>query len=715
MSGVSPEDSTVRGSTFRADIEGLRAVAVVLVLLYHAGVPGFVGGFVGVDVFFVISGFLITGLIVREIGETGRISLTSFYARRARRLLPAAFVVVLVTVAASALVLPPLRVPDVAADGAAAALYVSNVRFAAQATDYLQAELDPSPLLHFWSLGVEEQFYLFWPALLLVVSRFIRRPAFLAAVVAAVAAVSFGLSLWLTDANAPLAFFLLPPRAWELALGGLVFLGAGRLAGLPRSIAAVAGLVGLAAIVAASILIDGSMPFPGLVAILPTAGAALVIAAGVRQPLRGPSLVLASGPARWIGRISYSLYLWHWPILVLPAAALGEELPPPARIGLALAAVPIAALSQRFVEDPFRRGRLIGSVPRRSLVLAGAASVVVAAGSLGIGRLGGLPGGVASAGGDDIPPLILPGRGESAEPSEAPGASPSGAAGSVSPGPGGGANLPPTPGGPVPADLIPPLAEVRSDIPPIHADGCHAAVPDVTVGECAFGDVGSRTSVVLTGDSHAAQWFPALEWLAEKRGWRLISLTKGSCPFVDIPVWSPSQKRPFTECDAWRTEVVERIKEERPAMIIVSNSRIARLIVSPTEVVISQEHDEIWGPALRRMLRRIQPMTGALVVIGDTPNPKTDPPVCLSANLDDALACATPAARSLGPERTRSEGRVVRRIGGTYVDPTGWICPSDPCPVVIDRWIVYRDGGHIATAFARALGPYLERKLPELP
>jgi peptidoglycan/LPS O-acetylase OafA/YrhL len=170
MPHVASPPPTDGRAPFRPDIEGLRAVAVLLVLAYHARIPGFPGGYIGVDVFYVVSGFLITGLIVRELRETGRVDLLTFYARRARRLLPAALVVIALTVSASAIVLPPLRVPDVAADGAAAALYVSNIRFAAQATDYLQAELDPSPLLHFWSLGVEEQFYLFWPALLLLVA-----------------------------------------------------------------------------------------------------------------------------------------------------------------------------------------------------------------------------------------------------------------------------------------------------------------------------------------------------------------------------------------------------------------------------------------------------------------------------------------------------------------------------------------------------------------
>ena len=267
MSGVAPDDGIGHRSSFRPDIEGLRAVAVLLVLIYHAQLPWFGGGFIGVDVFFVVSGFLITGLIVRELQETGSVNLPAFYARRARRLLPAAALVILVTVGISIVVLPPLRLPDLAIDGAAAALYVPNIRFAIQATDYLQADFDPSPLLHYWSLGVEEQFYLFWPALLLLATRLAgvkRWTGAIVAVVAIVGLISLVLSLLLTQVDAPLAFFLLPARAWELALGALVFLAARRLSAIPRWPAVLASAVGLALIVGAGAVINVATPFPAL-------------------------------------------------------------------------------------------------------------------------------------------------------------------------------------------------------------------------------------------------------------------------------------------------------------------------------------------------------------------------------------------------------------------------------------------------------------------
>ena len=713
MSGLAPVENGPGGSSFRPDIEGLRAVAVLLVLAYHARLPLLSGGFVGVDVFFVLSGFLITGLIVREVRETGTISLPAFYARRARRLLPAAAVVILVTVAASAIMLPPLRLPDVALDGAASALYVGNIRFALLATDYLQAELDPSPLLHYWSLGVEEQFYLFWPALLLLVTRLRGAGSlWIGAVVATVGLLSLGLSLALTDTNAPLAFFLLPARAWELALGALVFLGATHLARIPAVLALVAGLAGLAMIVLAGMVINTSTPFPGVAALLPTIGTALVVVAGLQTPLTAPSRLLATAPARWIGRISYSLYLWHWPILVLPVAALGEELSTPARLGLALLTFPIAALSQRFVEEPIRRGRVTGLRTQRTLGLAGATSVAVAVIVLGIGQTGPLAGTALGGTGGPTPELVIP----TPTPTSTASVGPSAAAGpSGSPGPSVWPSLPPTAGGRVPDDLIPPLRDARKDQPAIHRDGCHVEAAAVKSGECAYGTLDSKTTVVLFGDSHAAQWFPAFERLAKERAWRLVSFTKASCQAADVSVWSPSLKRLYKECDAWRKDVLERIAAARPAMVVVSNSRIARLMVDEENAVISQTHDEIWAPALRRMLRTLDGLAGEVVLIGDTPNPKTDPPVCLSAHLDDVLACATSAERSTAPVRTAVEAAVAAEVRATFIDPTPWICPTDPCPAVIGRWLVYRDGGHIATAFSRGLAPYLAAELPEIP
>ena len=688
------------GVGFRPDIEGIRAVAILLVIAYHANVGQLPGGFVGVDVFFVVSGFLITGLIVREINTTGRVDLVAFYARRARRLLPAALLVIAATMIASKVALPPLRLDAVAADGAAAALYVSNLRFAAQATDYLQADLAPSPLLHYWSLAVEEQFYLFWPALLAIVTMVTRHRAAVAIAVALVGLASFGTSLWLTAVNAPLAFFLLPTRAWELAVGGLIAVGVARIRPSPM-VAGVLGIVGIASVVASGVLLTADMPFPGLAATLPVAGSALLLLAGLGTSRSAVSLMLATRPMRWVGRISYSLYLWHWPMLVIPAAAVGRELGGPAVVGLVALTFVLAALSQRYVEDPIRSSRVLPFPPRTSLTMAVTASVAVALLSLSL--LGApVANGVAS-GQATPPPLSLH--------TSTPASGGGGTAGA--PTMPESSSGPTTAGGPVPDPLRAQLERERSMIPPIFRDGCHLEAADTELGDCVYGVPSSPETVFLIGDSHAAQWFPAMERLANTNQWRLVSLTKGACPVAAVAVWSPTLKRASTECDQWRANVIDRIKTEHPAMVVVSNSRLQVLLVDGKQAT-SLESERTWIDALRATLLDLKDGASEVVLIGDTPNPAVDPPVCLSAHLDDTLACATDRLESTNPVRSQDEQQLAESIGVSWIDPTDLVCPSDPCPVVIDGYLVYRDGGHMAVSFAAALAPYIGRLLPPI-
>ena len=546
----------------------------------------FPGGYVGVDVFFVLSGFLITGIIVRELMGTGRLSLSGFYARRARRLLPAAALVLVVTMFVSAIVLPPLRVPAVAGDTISAALYVSNIRFAVQATDYLGAELAPSPVLHFWSLSVEEQFYLFWPTLLAIAAgaTFLRgRPDAgirrLAIVLAAVLVGSLGLSIWLTDANQPWAFFSLPTRAWELALGGLLALpGAARW--VPARVAAPAGWIGLALIVVAGVALDTSVAFPGIAALVPTVGAALVIAAGLAATaVRGavaampPARLLALAPLRFLGLISYSLYLWHWPILVLPEAAAGEALPWPVRLALVGLAIVAATATQRWVEDPIRHGRFIGLKTRRSLALAGALSVVVVAMTASLGFAAGAMRSGGPAVGGDISQVALP-------PDPTPTSSRRPSARSRRLAVRGRARPPPArdaaaarrgPGARRPRPVARdrrrrPARHLRGRLPPGHR---RASTPATASSASRRADV----TVVLFGDSHAAQWFPALERLATDRGWRLVSMTKSGCTTADLNVWNGIVKRTYDECNRWREAALGRIAAERPELVVVSDSR----------------------------------------------------------------------------------------------------------------------------------------------
>jgi peptidoglycan/LPS O-acetylase OafA/YrhL len=710
---TSTPRAAATGTTFRPDIEGLRAIAVLAVLAYHARIPGISGGYIGVDVFFVVSGFLISGLIVRELQATGTVDLATFYARRARRLLPAALVVIAATVVASAILLPPLRVGDVALDGAASALYVGNIRYAAQATDYLQAELDPSPLLHFWSLGVEEQFYLVWPALLLLVAgrhpnghgTALRR---IAIVVSLIAIGSLVLSVLLTPTDAPLAFFILPTRAWELAVGAGLVLAATRLQRLPAPLASAFVLAGLGAIAISAVAYDLTTPFPGTAAILPVAGAALIIAGGMRTPHGPLSRTLSIAPMRWIGGISYSLYLWHWPLLVLPAATIGAPLPGVARLALVAATFVLAAASKRWIEDPIRHGGPARMLTPRILAMAGALSLAVAVGSVGLGAAISPPTTVASS--DDIA-LDLPDQAppDTSEPSVTTGPGP------TTPRPTRAA----TAAGPVPGDLVPSLGAVRDDLPIVYEDGCHASAADMpTIDDldtCVYGDPAADTTVVVIGDSHAAQWFPALERLADAQPWRLVSITKSACPSIDtdVDIYNPTLKRPYPECAAWMDLTLARIAAESPDLVVIANARSTRFVIDGA-AVRSTDRDDLWGAGLGATIRAARSSGASVVVIGDTPDPAGDPPVCLSDHLDDALACATPSDVAITASRLATERAVAAENGATFIDPSDWLCPTEPCPAVIGRLLVFRDSHHMTTPFARALAPYLEALLPRI-
>ena len=371
---------------FRTDLQGIRAIAVILIVLYHAGVTGLSGGYIGVDVFFVLSGYLITGLLVRELDSSGRIAISSFYARRARRILPASFLVLVVTLVASAVVLSPIHFASTSKDVAAAAIYVPNIRFALEQTDYWHPA-SISPVLHFWSLGVEEQFYLLWPTFLLLAWRFAGRSTARSRVLGVRCDGRVARARRAAHTARPTAaFYLLPTRAWELGVGAMLVFADGRFRTMPASMSSVAAWLGLLMIGAATVLFDSATPFPGVAALLPVVGTAMLVAAGAGGRRAWPQPFLASRPMQYVGRISYSLYLWHWPLLVLGAVAAAAVTPAvrvPIEVGLA---VLLAAATYRWVEDPLRVGRLIGTVPRRNLSIAavGSLCLVIVAVSSGL-------------------------------------------------------------------------------------------------------------------------------------------------------------------------------------------------------------------------------------------------------------------------------------------------------------------------------------------
>lgn len=359
---------------FRPDVAGLRGIAVLLVVLFHAGLSQLSGGFVGVDVFFVISGFVITGVLLRERAKTNGTSLLGFYARRARRILPAATVVIIVTVLISYRWLGFIAGNQVAQDDKAAALFFANFHFISMSTNYFTSRLPPSPLQHYWSLSVEEQFYLLYPTIFLCVALVWRRVPIvrkLAVVLLAVIGVSFVLAVVQTASNANAAYFSPFTRAWELALGALVAVGSGPLSKLPPVLAAVLTWAGVACVLLAAFLYTGATPYPGDAVALPVLGAAAIIAGGAAAPTLGAEALLGRLPLQWLGLISYSLYLWHWPLLVVPEEQSSHPLSTERKLLLVLVAVAVSAFSFLLIENPIRNAKYLSHRNVLSLIIGG--------------------------------------------------------------------------------------------------------------------------------------------------------------------------------------------------------------------------------------------------------------------------------------------------------------------------------------------------------
>ncbi|HET7531241.1 MAG TPA: acyltransferase family protein [Mycobacteriales bacterium] len=692
----------------RADIEGLRAVAVGLVVAYHAGWQMLPGGFVGVDVFFVISGFLITGLLADELTHSGTLSLARFYGRRARRLLPMSTLVLAVTAVAFAAVISPLSHQVLGADVRAAALYVANWHFAFASLDYLTGSAK-SPVLHYWSLSVEEQFYLVWPLVLLGTAWIARRrnsqpslARWFVVALGALGAASLAASVAGTGSTGPFAYFGLHTRAWELAAGGLLALGARQGVTIPAAARRAAGWTGLGAVVASAAVIDGSTTFPGIAAAWPVVATMLVVAAGGPGTTPGAGRLLGSRPLTYVGRLSYSWYLWHWPCLMFAGClALGVQrsrgaaVLPIAHGWPAVAAVAaslaLSVLGHHTIEDPVRRSAWLGAVRRRSLALG--AGLTAAA--------------VATAG------VVLP-------------ASTGAAAGPVTAPVGAFVRHP---GGATSATVVDATVSLRgspaterNDFP--RGDGhCYASYQSIAApADCTFGDPRGTTSIAVVGDSHAQQWFAALQQAAEREHWRLSIWTKPACPFVDLPVRLATFRNSYPWCTAWRQSVLDRLRAAGPfdAVVVANFSGadryVGRFASRGGAPLARAAVPGAWGTAWRQTLRSLRPDAKRVILMRDIPQPSTDVPYCLAAHGSDATPCAfdrtaafTDVDRILAAEQ-RSSGRPL-----PVLDVDDVVCPGDPCPVLWrDGTIMYSDAHHLTGMMTAKLIPVLATRLHHL-
>jgi peptidoglycan/LPS O-acetylase OafA/YrhL len=644
----------VASPAFRPDIEGLRGLAILLVVAFHVGAPGITGGFVGVDVFFVLSGYLITRLMIDEIERDGRLSFVGFYARRARRLLPAAALVLVATLLLGLAVYSPIELRDLARTAQSVAVYASNFRFALDSVHYLGPNVDVDPLLHTWSLGVEEQFYLLWPLIVAGLMALGRRRT-LAIGMLVVTGASLAACAWLTPRFQPWAFYGSPMRFWELGLGALATILPATTA--PRVLDSTAfALACLALVLGAAIGFSAHTEFPGLAATLPALGAAGLLRAGAAAAPNRIIRLFALRPMMWFGRRSYSWYLWHWPLVVLAGVAWphrGIAL----EVAAGLLALACASLTLRFVEDPVRTSAKLRSRPLLSIGV-GVAFVVFGLGLVQAVRVYA----------DRV----------SARPEQQR------------------------------------FARARTDKPRLYEDDCilmYSATE--TEHACVYGEPNAPTTVVLFGDSHAIQWFPALETLALSHHWRLVVRAKAECPAADVPaLFSEKLHRAYTECPSWRARALDEVVAMKPALVVVSS---ASPWLGDRD---DAEHVAVatWQKGLASVVARLIAAHAQVAWIADTPRPGPgdDVPVCLSRS--EAALLGTRDCTFDRDDRgfVRAGIAAVTAAGGRAIDLADHICTSSRCEVERDGVVIYTDTNHLTASFAASLAPVLANALGDL-
>ncbi|WOQ70602.1 acyltransferase family protein [Microbacterium limosum] len=675
-SGRSPEHA--EPSRFLPHVQGLRAIAVLLVVLYHFWPGRLSGGYVGVDVFFVISGFLITGHLMRELEATGGVRLAQFWARRARRLLPASLLVLLfcALVVGTPYLFPLSSLPTEIREILASTFYVENWFLALNSADYLADTGEPTTVQHYWSLSLEEQFYVLWPLILLAaawigVTRFrgARRRAVLVAIVAVTAA-SFVFNVIFTITDPAPAYFVTFGRMWQFGVGALIALVP--MLQIRHAVGSfLLGWAGIAALVFTAFTFDAQTPFPGYMAAIPTLGAAAVIAASNADRWWYPTRVLSLRPARFVGDISYSLYLWHWPLIVIAPSVPFWGLSIYHRVALLALCFVLAWLTKRFVEDPARSWKVLTSRrPRVTLWSSLVAMVVVAAvaaGAWAVNAPAYRTGVQAIEQTRENPPECF-GAASVLDP----------ACATVDFG----------------DQVLPAPGFAAADRP--SDEQCFVQLNDTRPVTCEFGvDDPEAPEVVLIGDSHAFQLLSTFESIAVENGWRLTTLFKGACPWSTTSLVTPGAFG--AACDRWRQNAAEVLEERDPDVIFT-----AALSTTPySSAGFDSAHDaavagyrDAWRGAIDRGI--------PVVTVVDNPVWENDPNKCLRTRGIDACAGARDAVLSENdPVRDAAEGM----SGVTLLDFTDVYCDDAQCSPVVGGANVYRDEDHLTVTFADTLAP----------
>ncbi|GGB15469.1 acyltransferase [Flexivirga endophytica] len=703
----------------RPDIQGMRAIAVLLVVASHAEIKHILaGGYIGVDVFFVVSGFLITGLLAREVRSTGRVSFAGFYAKRARRILPAASVTLLLTLLVSTLVYTDGDLSKVATDVRWAAFFAANLHFAQAGNDYFAAATFETPVQHFWSLAVEEQFYLVWPVLiaLMLVLPWRRREKLISrgpratrarialgrtqalrratVLIALLSLISLGWSIHDTAASPQSAYFSTFTRGWELGLGSLLALTAHHVGHLPDRVKAVMSWTGLAAVLFAAVVYTPATPFPGVAALVPVLGAVLILAGGIDGPRYGATLVLGIRPVRFIGDISYSVYLVHWPVLILANAYAGGQLRIRYKLMLIVVAIALAWLSYRWVETPFRSTKRRGRhTTVRALALWPAALAMVLAPAAVIYQSTMAQSSTTAAAAQKVaqkeakkPSAVSSLRAEVAKASDKAQA-----------------------GDALPTKLVPSLVHLEDDKTE-PSDDCWAGTRDKTSHKlCPSGDTKATTTVVIYGDSHAAQWLKPLSAMAKQHHIKLIPLTKAGCMPADVHLRYKGIA--YDQCDTYRTWAMQQIKQIKPKLVILSGLLDTPILDPDTgKEMPGAKGTELFKAGAARTLEELHTVTDEVDIISDQSRLPKDAGTCLGSRTANLSTCAE-SPDKVTVARDAAWKSTAAKHGADYIDMRPWECHDDVCPIVVDGTIVYRDDHHLTTTYAERLRPVLAEKI----
>jgi len=668
-------------------LQGLRAVAVLVVVLAHAGVPFLAGGYVGVDVFFVLSGFLITSLLLGMAAKEGGISLREFYRRRARRILPAAALTLVVTDLVAFQLLNFVRAKQAVMDSLWAAGFAANIHFGRENADYFARSRPPSPIQQFWTLSVEEQFYLVWPLLLslalfglLLWKR--RRPgltepglqrALLVIVVAA--ALSLMWSIQSTAAVPRAAYFSTFARIWELALGAALAIAAPRLRNVSGVVRVPVGWIGAGAIALAAVLYSPATPFPGYAALLPTLGAALFIGAGITGRTRfGAGRLLSLAPFRFVGDRSYAFYLWHWPALVIASDYSGRALSTGVNLLILAGAFALSCVTYALYENPIRRMRGPRAV---GLVLWPASAALVLACALPIlASIGQTAARVDAAAAAAHPPTLgspSTHRRTQSAPLPAVVAAVKAARADKK----------------IPWPLTPPVDKAENDRFAFPS-GCLPAPNQASSTICRFGDVRSSKSIFLFGDSHAMMWMSPLVRMAKHDHWVVLLVVKSAC----VPKrWVANA---YATCNSWFQWAMKQARSLHPQVSLVaakwSNTR-------PRAVI----------PGIKAAVGHLGRASARVIVVGDPPEEKQTPVDCLLAPHATMKTC-TVRARALDLSTDHEVATTATGKGAGFMDVRGWFCARYQtkavyCPMVINRTITRSDTNHVSKTYGLELAP----------